>query len=621
MTTYRYRAFISYSHADAAHAQRLHRRLETYRPPHEVISRMPEARQRVAPVFLDRAELEASGSLSSTITAALEASEFLIVLCSPNAVRSRWVNEEVAAFKRMGRSDHVICVLVGGDPSEPEGTFPRACLFDVDSNGNLDQTALLEPLAADLRKSGDGQRRALLRIVANILGVRFDDLVRREAARRQQRLIAIAVASTVGMVLMAALAVFGFVQRNEAIRQRTIAQEETASLEQTVTFLIDIFQVSNPAKENPRDITALQILERGALRLRTERVGKPHVRGRLMSTIGDVYFNLGLYDEGKAEVTRALGLLAPSSLAAVQARVALANALFKQERYPEAERQYAAVDKDLGQRFPAEYAERGEVQRWWGHARLGRNDVRQAELHYRRSIELYRQGNVDRLGLSRTRAALAFCLMEHDLERLGEADALLQAALRDLLKSVGPSHIDTLLTRADLARLRQIQGRVPDAVTILRRVEVDLIRLLGREHPHVATVQQNLAQALLLLRDGSGAEAVIRRALATSRSSFGEFSLAYATSALNLSLALSMQRRNEREATAMLQAAKEACRHLGVEVEWRLNLLLGEAELATAFGHADARAAACAAAAASVPGDPAPREWWRREFRFSCPRF
>ena len=621
MTTYRYRAFISYSHADAAPAQRLHRQLETYRPPHEVISRMPEVLQRVAPVFLDRAELQASGSLSATITAALEASEFLIVMCSPNAARSRWVNEEVAAFKRMGRADRVLCALVGGDPSEPETTFPRACLFDVDSNGNLDEAAPLEPLAADLRKSGDGQRRALLRIVANILGVRFDDLVRREAARRQQRLIAIAVASTTGMVLMAALAVFGFVQRNEAIRQRAIAEEETASLEQTVTFLIDIFQVSNPATENPRNITALQILERGAHRLETESVGRPHIRGRLMSTIGDVYFNLGLYDEGHAELTRSLELLDPGSLAAVEARIALANTLYKQEKFEQAERLFAAIDSDLSRQFPDAFEQRGATQRWWGNMSLFRNDWANAERHYRRALSLYLQGKTDALGLARTRTALANVLMEKDAAGSAEAEQLMKAAIAELEAAFGASHVDTIIARASLANLRQIQGRLPEAIAILRGTEASYVRLLGEGHPYVATAQQALGEALLMVRDGRGAAAVLRRALASSKANFGEQSLAYAACAIDLSLALAMQRVNEPEARALLASAVSSYAALGVEDAHALIVLLGKSDIARAYGGQSELATACADARALVQGDPQTAARWRADFRHSCPQF
>src|SRR5690606_397528 len=92
----RYRAFISYSHVDEAIAARLHRQLERYRPPRGLKhgdGTDAAAPGRIQPVFRDRDELAGAGQLSDAIEAALDQSEALIVICSPNAVASRWVGE------------------------------------------------------------------------------------------------------------------------------------------------------------------------------------------------------------------------------------------------------------------------------------------------------------------------------------------------------------------------------------------------------------------------------------------------------------------------------------------------------------------------------------------------
>ena len=103
---YKYFAFISYSHADERWSRWLHRALETYRIPKRLIGRTTDhgpVPSRLTPVFRDRDELRGEADLSSTVTAALEASRHLIVICSSSAARSRWVDEEVRVFKRMGR--------------------------------------------------------------------------------------------------------------------------------------------------------------------------------------------------------------------------------------------------------------------------------------------------------------------------------------------------------------------------------------------------------------------------------------------------------------------------------------------------------------------------------------
>ena len=73
MGTHRYAAFISYAHADEAHARRLHRALETYKLP----KGMDEAaRQNLTPIFRDKAELTAHHSLSEKIREAVRTSRY-----------------------------------------------------------------------------------------------------------------------------------------------------------------------------------------------------------------------------------------------------------------------------------------------------------------------------------------------------------------------------------------------------------------------------------------------------------------------------------------------------------------------------------------------------------------
>ena len=114
---FKYRAFISYSHSDEKWARWLHRRLETYRLPRNLVGRetaFGPVPARFTPVFRDRDELATATSLGATLVAALEQSACQIVICSPKAAQSRWVNEEILTFKRLGREDRIFCLVVAG---------------------------------------------------------------------------------------------------------------------------------------------------------------------------------------------------------------------------------------------------------------------------------------------------------------------------------------------------------------------------------------------------------------------------------------------------------------------------------------------------------------------------
>ncbi|MEZ5917164.1 MAG: toll/interleukin-1 receptor domain-containing protein [Parvularculaceae bacterium] len=218
MPQHRYRAFISYSHADEAWGGWLQRKLETYRPPKGLAA--DRASAGLKPVVRDREDLPAAGNLNAEIQKALSQSEHLIVICTPNAVRSPWVNEEIKLFKRLHGGDRVLALIADGEPGDAEREcFPEALRFAVDDAGGITSTAV-EPLAADARESGDGKRAAFLKIAAGLLGVRLDELVRRDAQRKMRVMQALGAAAAAIIAVMAVLTTIAVNRSIEAQRMR-----------------------------------------------------------------------------------------------------------------------------------------------------------------------------------------------------------------------------------------------------------------------------------------------------------------------------------------------------------------------------------------------------------------
>lgn len=215
-----YVAFISYSHADERWARRLQRWLERYRVPNRLRAERPELPERLYPVFRDRDELASSNDLSEAIQSAMADSGALIVICSPAAAASRWVNEEIRQFRRNHDPKRVFCLVVAGQPNPDEAdcAFPPALLRDDDG------TRLLEPLAADATTSGDGPRNAALKIAAGLLGVGVDELKQRDAQRQARTWAAVAGGALAVAALTIALAVIAVLASQESDLRRQQAE-------------------------------------------------------------------------------------------------------------------------------------------------------------------------------------------------------------------------------------------------------------------------------------------------------------------------------------------------------------------------------------------------------------
>ncbi len=236
----RYFAFLSYSHEDAGIAEWLHSQIEGFRVPGTLAGKLTEngvVPKRLTPIFRDQHELAAADDLGEEIEEALANSQFLIVLCSPAAAKSRWTNAEIETFKRTRPDGCVLAAIAAGEPfasdmpgREAEECFPPALRHKFDRRGRP-TARRAEPLAADLRGEGEARRLGLLKLIAGMLGVGLDDLLQRETTRRQRRLAMLAAASLAGMAITSTLAV-------TAIQARDAAREQRRQAEGLVAFML-----------------------------------------------------------------------------------------------------------------------------------------------------------------------------------------------------------------------------------------------------------------------------------------------------------------------------------------------------------------------------------------------
>lgn len=224
-----YACFISYTYAgdNPDWARWIQEELESYRTPPSLVGQPNRAGdpipEKIFPVFRDETSASGTHNLTQELMTALDNTRYLIVICSPEAVESRWVSEEVAYFKSKVSSERVFGICVSGNPGagagEPGDCQPKAFREKVDPQGQPIGEMADPPLMPDFRVHGtdngftsakayethlkaDGYKpeaarekadaysarleNMKLKLIAGLLNVPLDQLTEREFAHQEK---------------------------------------------------------------------------------------------------------------------------------------------------------------------------------------------------------------------------------------------------------------------------------------------------------------------------------------------------------------------------------------------------------------------------------------------------
>ena len=217
-------AFISYSRKNKGFAKKLEKALENYKPPKDL-----NVPRRHLNIFLDEADFTGV-EYYQAVEEALKSSTKLIVLCSPDARQSSYVNDEIRRFAKANGMSNVIPVLIGGIPNneatpgkEDEMAFPEALCEMMTMPLGINYLAF--DLESDKLNKGIFAN-SWFTLLANIYNVSRDTIEQREMKRRARALrIGISLASGICIVLLIAL-ILTLISRREAVEQRKIAVEQ-----------------------------------------------------------------------------------------------------------------------------------------------------------------------------------------------------------------------------------------------------------------------------------------------------------------------------------------------------------------------------------------------------------
>lgn len=369
----------------------------------------------------------------------------------------------------------------------------------------------------------------------------------------------------VGFAVTVALVGLSGVYTVQLGRERDRARIETRKAERVSEFLQRLFTVSNPRESRTQDVTARELLERGAARVDRELAAEPEVQASLMRVIGRVYFNLGFYDEAVRQLDRTLALrrglyrrphaeVAESEVdlaGALQdagdltgaephyrealrlrrtlhrgdheevlgALEALADFLSRTERLDEAERGYREA-LAMRQRLGPNPGSLASLSDGLASTLLRKGDYAGAEPWFRQAVALVRlQQPVDTLILSVATNNLAWVL--GDLGKLEEAESLQRESLAITLAFYGPDHPHTSTGRQGLGRLLRQRDNLAGAEEQFRLAFAADSARLGIDHPSVGTSLGLLGTTLLAEGRYPEAEIALRRALDIRRRALG----------------------------------------------------------------------------------------------------
>jgi len=343
-------------------------------------------------------------------------------------------------------------------------------------------------------------------------------------------------------------------ERDRVAEQRELVDHERVRAQEVSTFLVDLFKLSDPQENRGNEVTARELLDSSAKRLRSSLQDQPETKAALLATVGAVYDSLGKYQDAMPVLDESLRLQKDShGKSRLETLLELARARMGAGDVTGAESPVQEALHLAQTDFGADSAQTGNALWVLGRLRHQQGQDGEAKKLYVRSLGVLENTAASQADVSQVLDDLAkvyyreqqWSLAKKTYERaleidrrvLGEehprvtehlnnlaivaqnsgdlklAESLYQDGIRRDVRIYGENHPETAAAEINYASLLQREGRLAEAEPLFRNNVAVRLSLYGPDHYKVGYARVGLGNLLHEKGDLAGAESEFRQAL------------------------------------------------------------------------------------------------------------
>ena len=355
----------------------------------------------------------------------------------------------------------------------------------------------VESLGAELDRWQRGWPVQARRATPRYLAGRF--LLRHRVEVATTAAVAVALAVGLGLAAGTVIAIVLALGLGGALWLARQARQEARKAQAVQDFVIRLFTASDPEHARGREVSAKELLDRGAKRLDTELQDQPTVLARLHQEIGRIYVQLGSNVLARPHLEKALTLYRVTGLEGSENAI---ETLFNLTEVLEEEMQYNEGRRLIARCLTLAERHFGRRNRWtllllkelaWIDVQEGRPQTA-ADAMTETLAEADRDDSSPRIQTSKARTLLANALI--DLGQFARARDELSRVLREGAGMPGYEVIDAMVGRYNLARacfgLREFEATQEELVMLLPEMD----RHIGSHHDRTIKARSLWAQTL-----------------------------------------------------------------------------------------------------------------------------